>query len=80
MNIYLVSQSVNQHYDTFDSFVCYANSEEEAKSLHPSGTPLSEMGYTSDWVSNAEDVTVSLLGSNPDITESSIILSSFNAG
>jgi hypothetical protein len=81
MNIYLVSQDKNQDYDTFDAFVCYANNEEEAKQMHPSGTPLKDIDYTSDWVSNPEDVTVELIGHyEKEDLKVNTILASFNAG
>ncbi len=35
MKLYLISQDVNGGYDTFDSAVVCANSEEEAKRIHP---------------------------------------------
>lgn len=36
MNIYLVSQNVNTGYDTYDSFVCVAENEDDARTIHPS--------------------------------------------
>ena len=36
MNLYLLTQSVNKGYDTYDSFVVAALDEEEAKFTHPS--------------------------------------------
>ena len=36
MNIYLVSQDINRNYDTYDSFVCIAESEDAARMMHPS--------------------------------------------
>ncbi len=35
MNIYLVEQSDNNGYDTYDSFVCVAKSEGNARNIHP---------------------------------------------
>lgn len=37
MKIYKISQNVNNEYDTYDSAVVYAESEEEAKQIHPEG-------------------------------------------
>ena len=78
MNIYLVSQDINNGYDTYDSFVCYAESEDKARLLCPSkfnkfkkdGTLWFEYSsgeerqeYKSyDWVSNPNDVKVEYLG------------------
>ena len=36
MNIYKVSQDLNDNYDTWDSFVCVAENENDARSIHPS--------------------------------------------
>ena len=78
MNIYLISQSENNDYDTYDSAVVYAKDEEEAKTVNPGG----EYGQSqSTWCSSPDKVTVELMGeANEDIKEKGIILSSFNAG
>lgn len=36
MNLYLLSQEINNGYDSYDSFVVAAESEEEARKIHPS--------------------------------------------
>lgn len=36
MNIYLLSQSVNTGYDTYDSCIVTAIDEEDARTIHPS--------------------------------------------
>ena len=35
LNLYLISQTVNNGYDTFDSAVVAARDEEDARSIHP---------------------------------------------
>jgi hypothetical protein len=37
MNLYLISQNVNNDYDTYDAAVVAANSEDEARLIHPCG-------------------------------------------
>lgn len=37
MNLYLISQTQNQTYDTYDSAVVAAESEQHARAIHPSG-------------------------------------------
>jgi inorganic pyrophosphatase/exopolyphosphatase len=37
MNIYLISQTENEDYDTYNSAVVYAPDEDTARNLHPSG-------------------------------------------
>ena len=91
MNIYLVSQNDNNDWDTFDSFVCYAPNEDEARRMLPdTGVLLKPYEYWnndgkhnnkySTWAMNINAITVKLLGSNAEIKESGIILASFNAG
>lgn len=37
MKLYLISQNVNNNYDTYDSAVVAANSEDEARAMYPGG-------------------------------------------
>ena len=37
MNIYKLSQTINDDYETFDSCVVIAENEEEAIKIHPNG-------------------------------------------
>ena len=37
MNLYLLTQTVNNNYDTFDSAVVAAETEEKARLIHPRG-------------------------------------------
>ena len=94
MNIYLISQSVNNDYDTFDSAVVAAETEKDAREIHPSsfykrfqggwgftyacGDVKFEGTTTGDWCSS-EDVAVKLIGVGTH-KDSGVILSSFNAG
>lgn len=36
MNLYLISQDINNGYDTYDSAVVAANSPKDARDIHPS--------------------------------------------
>lgn len=78
MNIYLVSQSVNTHYDVYDSMVVIAETEERAKYFtvekHHSTT-----AYISRWAAY-EHLTCKLVGITLEGSEEKIILESFNAG
>jgi len=51
MNLYLLSQTENRGYDTFDSCVVCAPNEEQAKTIHPRG----DLDYVSGrgWVWSA---------------------------
>jgi hypothetical protein len=77
VNIYLLSQDDRRGYDTYDSCVVYAESEDEARQIHPSNYRGFE---SSTWASCPENVDVSYMGSNPQVTEPGLILSSFKAG
>lgn len=96
MNIYKVERTDRWGYDDYDSFVCYANDEEEAKHLSPDGyhgwhidsfkwqnkdgTWSEAFGH--GWVKTDKDLKVTLIGFSdmPEGTKPSVILASYNAG
>lgn len=87
MNIYLCTRTSRGGYDTYDSFICYANNEEEAKNLKPGfETELGEMIDWNDyyslrsWVKSPDDIDVEFLGTKDSINTAYVILASFNAG
>jgi len=73
MKLYLISQKVNNGYDTYDSAVVAAESEEAARSMRPS-----ESGWDGAWCAK-EDVTVRLIGTAADGV-SGVVCASFNEG
>lgn len=86
MNIYLVRRTDNWDYDQYDSFVCVAESEEQAKLLNPQYDPYfeTEMFYDfnrnyCDWASSPDLLEVTKIGVS-DSDEVKIILRSYNAG
>ena len=95
MNLYLVSQDVNNDYDTYDSFVCVADNEGDARKIHPASSDYQVVGgnwcyrtelgdlqiYSNlEWCL-CEDVDVQLIGiADSKYTEEQVILASFNAG
>jgi hypothetical protein len=85
--IYLISQDVNNDYDTYDSAVVIAKNEEEAKKIHPSPSSVypnaNNEGYFSEgnWVEHTQQVKVRCIGTaNSEFKPNTIVLSSFNAG
>lgn len=80
MKIYKVSQEQNSGYDTYDSFICCAESEMDAANTSPDGFGWNRK-YSGTWCSTPEQATVEKLG---DYTGSesngTILLASFNAG
>ncbi len=84
MNLYLISQTHNQGYDSFDSAVVCAESKKSARLTHPSTYSRydnwdGETNLFGAWC-DARFVTVQLLGkAEPGITKG-VVCSSFNAG
>ena len=83
MKLFLISQTENDGYDTYDSAVVCAEDEQDAKSMLPDGVPLSrfEKGdhYTS-WAFTLDAITVKLLGDAADGIPAGVICASYNAG
>lgn len=74
MNLYLISQTVNSDYDTYDSAIVAADSEQEAKE-----TQVGTYGNYGTWAA-PELVSVQLIGTADESIKKGIILASFNAG
>ena len=88
MNLYKISQGVNKGYDTYDSAIVAADSENEAKQFHPYGETFEKRivdnegdGY---WIYRGwckpEHVSAALIGKAADDIETGVVLASFNAG
>ena len=96
MNLYLISQSINTGYDTYDSAVVAAESEHDAIRIHPSAEfhEFDENGilyfkYVDGSRSQEEEnrswtgienVSAKLIGTATDGIERGVICASFNAG
>jgi hypothetical protein len=88
MNLYLISQDTNNGYDTYDSAVVCAESEDAARHIHPAHSNNSWLwGHdegplewdASDWTTPGL-VTVKLLGTAAPGMERGVVCASFNAG
>ena len=77
MNIYLLSQSYNDEYDTFDSIVVSAPDEDSAKKMSPYWNEQHPEFSEQAWAPISE-IQVQLIGRS--CVEQKIIISSFNAG
>jgi hypothetical protein len=83
MNIYLITQNVNNNYDTYDSAVVAAATEQEAKEVNPGWNgprwweDENRCSYSS-WASHPDQVEAELIGTTDHAP--GVILSSFNAG
>ena len=77
MKLYLISQTEVQGFDTYDSAVVCANTEEDAKNIHPNGGVAGD-SYI-EWCSPAA-VTVKYLGQAEGNLAAGVVCASFNAG
>jgi hypothetical protein len=89
MNIYKISQEENTGYDTYDSAIVIAPTEEAAKKIHPNSDKSYNVynknwwkeEYQFDcWATKLENVKVELIGIAKKGMKEGVILSSFNAG
>jgi hypothetical protein len=75
MYVYKISQDVNDDYDTYDSAVVVAESEDAARRMHPS---------QDDWCSwewcDVTEVKVELIGAANENQKPGVICASYNAG
>lgn len=79
MNLYLISQDANRGYDSYDSAVVAAASEEEARNTHPSDEWPTAGRTNWDWT-DAANVKVKLIGTAAEGIEAGVVCASFNAG
>jgi hypothetical protein len=77
MKLWRISQNERTGYDTYDSAVVAAETEEAAKATHPSGTAIWEDNWF-DWATSPAGVSVEYLGEGSG--EARVICASFNAG
>lgn len=95
MNLYLISQNVNSDYDTYDSAVVAAETEEQARHTSPSNNyewrddqwvflyadgRVQGCGRTLSAWADPDDVEVEEIGTAKEGTTAGVILASFNAG
>ena len=86
MKIYLIKQSKNTGYDTYDSAIVCAEDETEAKRIIPfyeennSIHYIGDEEYSYDWVTDVNDVTCIEIGEANNNQTKGVILASFNAG
>ena len=76
LNLYLIYQDVNNDFDTYDSAVVAAESDDDARNIHPSG--YDNWGL-SVWC-KPDQVKVTLIGNAEDNMKRGVICASFNAG
>ncbi len=87
MNIYLLSQSKNNGYDTYDSCVVIAKDEKQARHIHPQCLNFPKAWKGKKWWNDdygtwakPEDVQAILLGKARKELVAGVACHSFNAG
>ena len=85
MKLFKISQSENNGWDTYDSAIVAAETEEDARKTHPSASqpyPRGEYWDSYVWVSpkDISKVKVEYIGEAKEGTDEGAICSSFNAG
>ena len=86
MNLYLISQDQNDDYDTYDSAVVAAATEEDARNTFPGPFPpecwldSDSESWCYDCWTEPKNVTVKLIGTAADELEAGVVCASFNAG
>lgn len=80
MNLYFISQDVNNDYDTYNAAVVAARSARAAKMIHPGGQPDYNCCKSyNDWAC-PDFVKVELIGKAKNGTKIGVVCASFNAG
>ena len=82
MNLYLISQSVNNHHDTYDSAVVRAPTESTARTIHPNGCNVVSEDTAvrfNQWC-KLSSVRSKLIGKAAEGSEQGVVCASFNAG
>ena len=86
MKLFLLSQTVIDDYDTFDSCVVVAEDAIDAVTIHPASSlgellRLDPTDKFPSWPARTIDITCKYLGeADPSFTEPAVICASFNAG
>lgn len=81
LKLWLLSQTENDGYDTYDSAIVAAADEADARTIHPGGDDAWNRDYHyTGWARYPTGVNVQLIGTaEPDVVRG-VILASFNVG
>lgn len=87
MKLYRISQNDRDGWDTYDSAVVAAESEDDARTIEPCSwdsaihrLPREEERAYDSWTNDPAKVTVEYLGEAKEGTPVGVIVASFNAG
>lgn len=77
MKLFIISQDINNDYDTYNAAVVAAHDEEDARSIHPNGWQTAGDKFDYSWV-HPSQVHVKYLGETDE--ERGVVIASFYAG
>lgn len=80
LRLWLLKQTVNNDYETYDSCIVAAPDADTARMVRPDGCGWHEEHFWTAWMFKPEDITVRLIGTADPSVESGVVLASFNAG
>lgn len=82
MNLYLISQSVNNDYDTYSGAIVKAIDADTARCMSPyNGEEIKDWETVSHlWCNSPDDVDVMLIGIACEGAGAGLVLASFHAG
>lgn len=80
MKIWKLTQDVCTGWDTYESAIVAAETEDDAKRIHPSNFSMNWNDCGSVWAFSPDDVHAELIGEALPGTKAGLILASFNAG
>jgi len=79
MNLYLLSQGVNNGYETYDSAVVCAETEEKARFIHPDRHAIWDNHGIESWC-EPKDVCVELIGIAVEGMKVGVVCASYSLG
>lgn len=79
MKLWKIEQTDAHGWDTYDSAVVAAETEDAAKAIHPGEMEWKDSSYRT-WASSPNLVMATYLGEAESNIESGVIVASFNAG
>lgn len=82
MQLWLMTQSVNTDYDTYGAAVVAAETEEDAREIHPdrSNRPSVDWKEWDGWVMDKSHIVCTLIGIATPGTKRGVICASYHAG
>jgi hypothetical protein len=81
MKLYLLSQDDNNGWDTYDSCVVCAESEDDAKTITPDGGVFQNISqYNGGWARNFSSIKCEEIGLANENQKRGVICASYNAG